>query len=149
MNPFQDYFLDVIKNKYAEFHGRARRSEYWFFILFKWVTLFAITTVGGFLGFLSESIATIGPILIVIFYLGMIIPTLAVTVRRLHDSGNSGWMLLLQIIPAIGAIVILIFTVTDSQPHTNQWGPNPKLISSTGDYNEELIDDHLLGDDLV
>lgn len=144
MNPFQDYFIDILKNKYATFEGRARRSEYWYFILFKWVSIIGISMVSGLLSFISDALPRLSSILIVIFYFGLIIPTLAVTVRRLHDSGNSGWLLLLQIIPLIGPIIILIFTVTDSDAGINQWGPNPKTLIPENNPADLLLDDDIV-----
>ncbi|MBP1542210.1 MAG: DUF805 domain-containing protein [Prevotella sp.] len=103
-------FIDAIKSvlsQYAGFSGRARRSEYW------WWTLFSL---------LWAWIPIVNILLGLIFF----IPSIAVAVRRLHDTGRSGWWILLGIIPIIGGIVLLIFYCTDSQPGENQYGPNPK-----------------------
>lgn len=68
--------------------------------------------------------------LILIYSLATIIPSLAVCIRRLHDTGKSGWSLLFVLIPFIGSIILLIFLITDSQPGENKWGPNPKELAS-------------------
>lgn len=113
--PF-DYFLDVVKNKYAQFDGRARRSEYWYFMLFNILISMGIGIVGTFLdlSFLS-----------MIYSLAIFVPGIAVAVRRLHDTGRSGFWILIGLIPLIGVIVLIVFLVEDSKP-ANQYGPNPK-----------------------
>ncbi|WP_162342566.1 DUF805 domain-containing protein [Cyclobacterium salsum] len=117
--PF-DYFLDVIKNKYAQFDGRARRSEYWYFVLFNILISLGIGIVGTLLdlSFLS-----------MIYSLAIFIPGIAVAVRRLHDTGRSGLWVLIGLIPVIGVIVLIVFLVEDSKP-ANQYGPNPKTPNS-------------------
>lgn len=118
--------------KYADFQGRARRSEYWLFRLFEAVLLLAVVVLVAIVGAAgngSDAAAGIGGMIFLvylIFLLGMIIPSLAVTVRRLHDSGQSGWMLLLAFVPFIGGIVLLIFTLIDGTAGANQYGPDPK-----------------------
>ena len=103
---FSQAVKSVFSN-YANFSGRARRSEYWYFVLFSLI---------------------IGLIPIVNLIVGLIsiIPGIAVCVRRLHDIGKSGWWLLLGFIPIAGPIVLLVWFCTDSQPGENQWGANPK-----------------------
>jgi uncharacterized membrane protein YhaH (DUF805 family) len=118
------WFLDVLKNKYATFDGRARRSEYWYFVLFYIVILVALTFLDGLVGTLNEE-AGIG-VLSGLFALGTMVPGLAVTVRRLHDTDRSGWWVLIGIIPIIGDIVLIVFAAQDSQPGSNQYGPNPQ-----------------------
>ena len=98
--------IKVCFNKFANFEGRARRSEYWWFILF--VNLVSMVTCG---------IASI------VF----LVPVIAVTARRLHDIGRSGWWQLISFVPLAGAILLLIWTVQDSTPGTNEYGPNPKV----------------------
>jgi len=118
-----NWFLEALK-KYAVFSGRARRKEYWFFALFYILFAIAIGFVDGLLGTVDpmSGIGTLG----LIYSLAMLIPSLAVTVRRLHDTDRSGWMLLIALIPLIGAIVLLVFMVFDSTPGQNRFGPNPK-----------------------
>jgi uncharacterized membrane protein YhaH (DUF805 family) len=112
-----NWYLDVLK-KYAEFSGRARRKEYWMFFLFYFLIAIAIGIV--------EAVIHTGGILGGIYALAMLIPGLAVTVRRLHDTGRTGWWILIGLIPVIGTIVLLVFMVLDSQPGDNEYGPNPK-----------------------
>ncbi|SUD89965.1 DUF805 domain-containing protein [Psychrobacter phenylpyruvicus] len=127
-----DWFVDAIKNKYAQFDGRARRKEYWMFQLFYWLFYLVFFMILGLLTGLgdSESITTLGAMIIFIFMLGLIIPMWAVTIRRLHDTGKSGWWALITFIPYIGPIVLLIFCCLDSEPGMNKYGPNPKGIES-------------------
>ena len=118
------WFLDCLKNKYATFEGRARRKEYWYFVLFYVLAIVALAIVDEMIGTFSEE-AEIG-LLSGLFVLATFIPSLAVTVRRLHDTDRSGWWILINLIPIIGAIVLLVFTVLDSQPGANRFGENPK-----------------------
>jgi uncharacterized membrane protein YhaH (DUF805 family) len=116
-------FMDAVKSVYSNyvgFHGRARRSEYWWWYLFYLIVygvLYAIDlSVIGF------------PALSGLFALASLLPGIAVGVRRLHDTGRSGWWLLIALIPLVGAIVLIIFFVMDSQPGVNKHGPNPKGV---------------------
>lgn len=118
----------VFRN-YANFHGRARRSEYWMFYFFKIlvnVSCLVITVI--LLSSSDEALewATIIYVLLGIFTLATIIPELAVACRRLHDIGHSGAYLFLLLLPVIGQILILVWTFQDGQPWTNQYGPDPK-----------------------
>jgi uncharacterized membrane protein YhaH (DUF805 family) len=124
------WFLDALKNKYATFEGRARRAEYWYFVLFYALSIVALAIVDGVVGTFSEEIG-IG-LLSGIFVLATFVPTLAVTVRRLHDTDRSGWWVLLDLVPFIGVLVLLVFTVLDSQPGANRFGPNPKGVLGPG-----------------
>jgi uncharacterized membrane protein YhaH (DUF805 family) len=132
MNQFNRYFLDTIKNRYAKFDGRATRSEYWYFILFYFilaliVTLVDVLVINPMLGLTPEQ-AQQGGILQIILGLGLLIPTLALTIRRLHDIGKSGWWFLIVLIPIIGALVLIYFYVQDSQAGSNIYGENPKGV---------------------
>lgn len=111
-------FLDAIKtcfSKYATFQGRARRSEYWFWALFTFLIAITIGLI---------------PIIGFIINLALVIPSIAACVRRLHDTGRSGWLYLLNLIPLVGGIILLVFCVQDSHPGANQYGPNPKGIEA-------------------
>lgn len=118
-----NWYIDVLR-KYAVFSGRARRKEYWFFVLFNILVSLLLGIIDGLTGSFSHS-AGIG-LLGGLYTLAVLIPSIAVSVRRLHDTDRSGWWLLISLIPVIGAIVLLIFMVLDSQTGENQYGPNPK-----------------------
>jgi uncharacterized membrane protein YhaH (DUF805 family) len=118
--------------KYAEFEGRARRSEYWLFTLFQILVGFGLfvvlAMVGGFADLNSGGGGVlVGVIFLVfgIFGLAMFIPSLAVSIRRLHDSDKSGAWLLLSFVP-LGGVVVFIFTLLDGTPGPNRFGPDPK-----------------------
>ena len=117
------WFLIVLK-KYADFTGRAQRAEYWFFTLFYLLFFLALSLVDGAVGLFNAAygLGLLGGL----FVLAMIIPSIAVSVRRLHDTSRSGWWLLISLIPLIGGIVLLVFVCLDSTPGTNAYGPNPK-----------------------
>lgn len=119
-----NWYLKVLK-MYATFAGRARRKEYWMYSLFNFLAIIILIVIDGITGsFDSES--GFG-LLSTLYILGTIIPNLAVTVRRLHDSGRTGWWLFLYFIPLIGPLTIFIFTLFDSEPVTNEYGDNPKM----------------------
>lgn len=117
-----DWYLKVLK-QYAVFSGRARRKEYWMFVLFNLIVSFIIGIVTGIIG-----VATGSDLSIVSFLYGaaVMLPSIAVGVRRLHDIDRSGWWLLLSFIPILGWIVLLVFHVKDSTPGENEYGANPK-----------------------
>ncbi len=118
-----NWYLKVLK-QYADFSGRARRKEYWMFVLFNMIFAIVAMILDNVLGIVMEGIGY-GP-LYGLYVLAMLIPGLAVAVRRLHDVGKSGWMILIVLIPLIGAIWLLVLMVTDSNPGENQYGQNPK-----------------------
>ncbi len=120
-------FVEAVQtcfSKYATFEGRARRSEYWFYTLFIWLVQVVLAVVGMIvLGTSPED----GPnILMSIFSLATLVPSLAVFWRRMHDIGKSGAWFFLNLVPCIGSIVLLVFELTDSQPGENQFGMSPK-----------------------
>ena len=115
-----NYFLDVLKNKYAQFDGRATRSEYWYFVLFQLIIFILVAVIDEFLANITGGI----PVLTIIAFLVFLIPSIAVAVRRLHDIGRSGWWYLLSIVPIV-SLVLIAFFVMDSKPD-NEYGPNPK-----------------------
>ena len=117
------WYLEVLK-KYAVFGGRARRREYWFFVLFNTIITLVLVAVDAAIGTFSSS-SNIG-ILSGIYSLAVLIPTIAVAVRRLHDIDRTGWWVLISLIPIIGGLVLLVFAVLDGTPGTNRFGPNPK-----------------------
>lgn len=111
-----DYFLCALR-KYAQFDGRSSRSEFWYFVLFYFLLSLAVGLVdhmmqsGGILGF--------------ILTLAFLIPSISVTVRRLHDSDHSGWWYLILFVPVIGFFAILYFALLRSDPASNRFGPPP------------------------
>jgi len=120
-----NYFLDVMKNKYAQFEGRASRSEYWYFVLFYIIFAVVVGLLDGVMaGLTGGNTGGIG-ILSLIYILGTLVPSIAVGIRRLHDTGRSGWWYLIALIP-IASLVLLAFFVMDSQESENKYGANPK-----------------------
>lgn len=124
--PFK-YYSDVL-NKYATFDGRARRAEYWYFFLFNILIGMGFGIVDSSIGSISE---TGTGLLSGLYTLAIVIPNLAVTVRRLHDIGKSGWMILVAFIPLIGFFWLLILLAADSEREGNKYGPNPKATVPT------------------
>lgn len=112
------WYLKVLKN-YVGFQGRARRKEYWMFTLISAIISVILTIV--------ELTADLSSVLTVLYSLAVLLPSLAVGIRRLHDTGKTGWWILLSFIPLIGAIVLLVFLCQDSEENANQYGENPKL----------------------
>lgn len=122
--------------RYAEFSGRSRRMEYWMFALFEtivflvlYILMFAgmpATDADGQMLEAPGALFYVVMLLLLVFCLGTIIPALAVTVRRLHDTDRSGWWWWIQLIPFIGAIVMLVFMVLDGTPGPNRFGPDPQ-----------------------
>ncbi|QDT22607.1 Inner membrane protein YhaI [Gimesia chilikensis] len=117
-----NWYLTVLK-KYAEFSGRARRKEYWMFVLMNFLVGIVIAFIGAIIG---ETGGLISVSLSGVYSLFIFIPSLAVTVRRLHDTNKSGWWILISLVPLIGGLVLLIFMIMDSDPNTNAYGANPK-----------------------
>lgn len=115
--------------RYRNFSGRSRRSEYWFIQLFLVATNLAVAIIDlALMGWdVDRFIANGGGGIVgLLWILVTIVPTFAVLVRRLHDTGKSGWWALVGFLPLVGAIVLLVFTVTDSSPGANKFGPSPK-----------------------
>jgi uncharacterized membrane protein YhaH (DUF805 family) len=117
----------------ADFSGRSRRSEYWYFQLFN----FFVGIVVCILGYLFSSPGSIGNLVTFcgIYSLVSFVPSLSVTVRRLHDTGRSGWWYCIGFIPLLGAIILLVFMVTDSDPGWNEYGHSPK----SAEYLQNVI----------
>ncbi|MCO6538237.1 MAG: DUF805 domain-containing protein [Gilliamella sp.] len=121
-----NWFIDCITKNYANFNGRARRQEYWMFTLFNFLLNLALTIVGMILVSISSSLVSVINIISFVAWAALFIPSLAVAVRRLHDTDRSGWWVLIALVPLIGAIVLLVFACSDSTPGSNQYGENPK-----------------------
>ena len=128
MMGFMDALTTVFRNKYATFSGRASRSEYWwaylgYFVIATVLQIFAL--VGGFILIDAGELALLPTLIALVGIVALIIPTIAVSVRRMHDTGKSGWMLLILIIPCIGFILWIVWMVEDGQAHDNAYGPVP------------------------
>ncbi|MFF0381639.1 DUF805 domain-containing protein [Streptomyces sp. NPDC004286] len=114
------WYVDVLK-KYAVFSGRARRQEYWMFVLFNLIISIVLSILDNAL-----DINILGSI----YTLAVLLPSIAVAVRRLHDTGRSGWWLLL-VLTLIGAIVVIVFLALEGKPENNEYGANPKYAPAT------------------
>ncbi|MFF5563887.1 DUF805 domain-containing protein [Streptomyces sp. NPDC012623] len=112
-----NWYLDVLK-KYAVFSGRARRKEYWMFVLINFVITVALGIIGNVIG--------ADGVLNGIYSLAVLIPGLAVAVRRLHDTGRSGWWLLIGLVPLVGFIILIVFLAIEGERGANAHGENPK-----------------------
>ena len=112
-----EYFMDALK-KYTDFEGRSRRKEYWMFILFYLIFYIVLSVIDSLIGTY---------ILSSIFSLGLLIPSISIAARRLHDTSRSGWWQLIALIPIIGTIVLIVFLAQDSHEE-NEYGPNPKSV---------------------
>ena len=121
-----EWYTEVLK-KYAVFQGRARRQEFWMFFLFNTMFSLLAAVVDNIIGTRYQDMWY--GIFYTLYSLAMLIPSLAVEIRRLHDVGKSGWWLFISLIPLIGAIWLFVLLVTDSQPGENQYGPNPKEVA--------------------
>ncbi len=117
------WFIEALK-KYAVFSGRSRRKEYWYFVLFVVIISIVLGMIDGLLGTYHRS--TGAGLLSSIFSLAVLIPSIAVSVRRLHDIDRTGWWVLISLVPLVGWIVLLVFHLQDSTPGPNRYGPNPK-----------------------
>ena len=126
------WYIKVLKN-YAVFSGRARRKEYWWFSLFNFIFALVLELINFFIiashihGLIDSLI-----LLSIIYNLAVIVPSIAVAVRRLHDTNRSGWWCFIGLVPVVGSIILLVFFALDSQPGENRYGPNPKAELATG-----------------
>lgn len=137
-----DYYKKVVFENYANFNGRARRSEFWYYVLANIIISILIAIIENMLGLgnYSSSGASFqysGGIISNLYSLAVLIPGLAVGVRRLHDTGKSGWNLLFVLIPFVGGIILIVFFATEGESGPNKFGKDPK--------NPELsTEDHLV-----
>ncbi len=136
-----EYFMKAMQ-EYATFTGRATRREYWMFVLFQIIfslMLYALTIVGAVSE--SQTLMIIGSVLLGIYILATFIPSLAAAVRRLHDTGRSGWFYFIAFVPVVGGIILIVFLASEGQHGPNKWGPNP-LDDQGMDIKDHLIDDN-------
>ena len=117
-NPLVGYWKQVVLERYAQFTGRARRAEFWWYALANVIISVAFNILGA--------ITTLFAIIGFIYWLGVLIPGIAVGIRRLHDTDRSGWWLLIALVPFVGFIVLIVFLATDSKPGVNQYGTSEK-----------------------
>ncbi|MGF1661339.1 MAG: DUF805 domain-containing protein [Kineosporiaceae bacterium] len=123
--------IRTVLTKYAVFTGRARRSEYWWFALFLFLLQIVTSIVDNVAGTtVGEGVTGTGVITSLVG-LALLLPSLGVQIRRLHDTGRSGWWVLIGLIPLVGAIVLIVFSVQDGHPGENAHGPNPKGLGAT------------------
>ena len=126
------WYIEVLK-KYAQFDGRARRKEYWFFTLVHLCIYFGLALLGGGAAAIlgrghNPGLAFAFMIPAYLYILAVFVPSLAVSIRRLHDTGRSGWWLLISLVPFVGGLVLLVLMVQDSQATPNLYGPSPKFV---------------------
>lgn len=122
-----EWYINAVK-KYAVFSGRSHRTEYWSFVIINFIIMFLLE--------FFEGVIWDARILSGIYSLFIILPSLAVLVRRLHDTNRSGWWALLLLIPVIGFLVVLIFTIQDGTTGVNRYGVNPKRDKDLDIYNK-------------
>ncbi len=119
-----NWYLKVVRDNYANFKGRARRQEYWMFAFINLIIILILNTIDR-VAFSADM-----AILSSIYGLAILIPGIAVAVRRLHDTDRSGWWALLGLIPIVGTIILIVMMCFDSTSGTNRFGPNPKHIGN-------------------
>ena len=131
-----NWYFQVLRD-YSTFTGRARRKEYWMFQLFHLGIIFLLAFLTDYTTFYNSynTPFSVTEIILLIYFVGTFIPSLAVTVRRLHDTGRSGWFYFIQVVPYIGFLTLLYLMCLDSVVGPNKWGINPKGIG-----NEDPID---------
>lgn len=118
-----NWFVMALQN-YAVFKGRAQRSEYWYFFLFYLLITFLLSIMDTLFGRFNQQLGM--GLLSGVFMLALLVPSISVGVRRLHDTGRSGWWLLVGLVPFVGGLWLLYLAVLDSEAGTNAYGPNPK-----------------------
>ena len=137
---FSETIKFVMFKHYADFTGRARRSEYWFFQLFVFLIQFFTELIAYILTMVFSLNSLMIPaafltIMILIFF----IPSLSLAVRRLHDTGRSGCFIFIALIPLVGVFILLYFFCSDSEDASNDYGPSPKYISNSQDNNSQNL----------
>ena len=119
-----DFAMMPLK-RYTDFAGRSRRKEYWFFLLGVMIVTIILSIIEGILGLSGMIGGAYGP-LTALFLLGIIVPAIAVQVRRFHDQDKSGWFVLLSLIPFLGGLIVLVFMFLEGTKGPNRFGPDPK-----------------------
>ena len=116
--------------RYTDFSGRSRRKEYWMFVLGVFIVAVVLGIIEGILGLSGMVAGAYGP-LTAIFLMGIIVPSIAVQVRRFHDQDKSGWFVLLALIPFLGGLIVLVFMCLEGTKGANRFGPDPKDPAGT------------------
>ncbi|MDE2848839.1 MAG: DUF805 domain-containing protein [Gemmatimonadota bacterium] len=119
------WYIDVLK-KYTVFSGRARRKEFWMFFLFSTIISIFLAVIDEFMGWQFEMGGDIIGFLSTLYYLAVVVPYLAVIVRRLHDTERTGWWILIAFIPFVGVLILLVFLILHGTRGDNRFGPDPK-----------------------
>ena len=127
----KENFIDILKNHYFDLEGRARRKEFWMFLLWYFIFYIPIYIIAIVLTYITE-VAYILPIVVGIFCLAFIAPSFSLVIRRLHDIGKSGWYWLVGLIPFIGGIILLVWYCTEGTIGPNEYGPDPKAAERGG-----------------
>ena len=123
-----DYAIAVIKDNYVNFEGRARRKEYWGFVLFSSLIAFGLVILSGIGAAISEDMAIVLSLPYYIYVLAIMLPNIAVGIRRLHDIDKSGWWTLVGLIPLVGSIWLIVLFATEGNTGENQFGEDPKVV---------------------
>lgn len=126
-----EWYVSVLK-QYATFSGRARRQEYWMFFLFNLLVGIGVGILDQILGTAGESGGLLGSL----YSLAVLLPSLAVGVRRLHDTGRSGWWMFIALVPLVGGIILLVFMAAEGTPGPNEFGPDPKAAGVAPQYTQ-------------
>ena len=129
MMSFVDSIKVVLSIKFLDYHGRASRSEFWWFTLFSFVVGMGLGLLDGIILILADVpldsiLWSLSPF-VTIFQLLVLIPSFCVTVRRLHDTGKTGWTMLVSLVPCVGIILLLVWTIEDGEAYENKYGPVP------------------------
>lgn len=117
MNAFKTYYIDVLKNNYFNFEGRATRKQYWLFFLFNFIAVFILAILAS----INNFIGTLFGIVSALYNLAVILPNLSIGARRLHDRNLSGWWQLLVLVPFVGSLILLILFVLPGTPGQNRF----------------------------
>ncbi len=136
---FLNWFIDPVKNQYADFNGRTGRKAFWMFVLVSFLISFVLSVLDGVLGTVFFG---------VIFSLGVLVPSIAITARRLHDTGKSGWWQLIGLIPFIGTIILIVLCVLKGDAGSNKYGPATIGSAHMYDGTPDMTDVTPVGEDL-
>ena len=126
------YWMLLPLKRYADFKGRSRRKEYWMFLLGVFIVSFVLALIQTVLGLNSEGGFASDPLFLILL-VAIIVPSLAVQVRRFHDQDKSGWFILLGLIPFVGSLIVLVFMCLEGTRGENRFGPDPKEPGDLGD----------------